>query len=325
MDFTSKKKLAKNFVKELNKGQYNTHHKLQRNEGMWKSYQKSLLIDSMLRPYPFDPIRCEKKNTEELFIFDGVQRATTIRDFFGDVFALDKKLNAIQIGDTVYDLAGKKFSELDEELKERLENFELIIYTFTDCTDEDIRNMFFRQNNGKALTNTQKRTAIEPAEVSEIVFNLACNEMFEKFLTDKQLNNDVQKDVIRETLMLINSSDEHDFTYFSAKKIDEFVIWYADNVNNDDVNILDEVMTTISNAFEEKTKLAYTSIPMILYAAYTCKKEGKDFDKFIEALRIFIEEYDVNIDYKSYLAGGTTKSTSVNGRLDYWKAIVADL
>lgn len=324
MDFTSKKKMVKNFSKELKKGVYNIHHRLQRKEGMWNAKQKSLLIDSILRSYPIDPIRCEKDG-ETFRIFDGVQRSTTIKRFLSDEFKLGKDLQPVMIDGSEYEIAGKYFSDLDDAVKDKIESFELIIYTFTDCTDEDIRNMFLRQNNGKALSNTQKRTAIEPQVVSDIVFELASNEMFEKFLTERQTNNDVSRDIIREVLMIINSSEEHDFINFGAKTIDNFVLWYAENINNDDVDVLKQVMSEINDAFEEKVKLAYTSLPMILYSGYTVKKKGKDFAKFIESLKTFIEEYDTNDTYRAYLGGGTTKPQSINGRLDYWKAIVADL
>lgn len=324
MDFTSKKKMVKNFTKELNRGVYNIQHRLQRKEGMWNAKQKSLLIDSILRSYPIDPIRCEKDG-ETYRIFDGVQRSTTLKRFLADEFKLGKDLAPVVIDGAEYEIAGKLFLELDEAVKDKIESFELIIYTFTDCTDEDIRNMFLRQNNGKALSNTQKRIAIEPQCVSDIVFELASNEMFEKFLTEKQMNSDISRDIVREALMIINSSEEHDFINFGEKSIDNFVLWYAENINNDDVEILKQVMSEINNAFEDKTKLTYTSLPMILYSAYEVKKSGKDMAKFNEALKIFIEEYDANNNYRAYLGGGTTKPQSINGRLDYWKSIVADL
>ena len=324
MDFTSKNKTAKNFTKELSKGKYNIHHRLQRKEGMWNAKQKSLLIDSILRSYPIDPIRCEKDN-ETFRIFDGVQRSTTLKRFLADEFKLSKDLNPVILDGVEYEIAGKSFSNLDTAVKDKIESFELIIYTFTDCTDEDIRNMFLRQNNGKALSNTQKRTAIEPQNVSDIVFELASNEMFEKFLTEKQINSDVSRDIIRETLMIINSSEEHDFINFSAKAIDDFVLWYSESVNNDDVEIIKQAMSEINEAFEEKIKLAHTSLPMVLYAAYEVKKSEKDFAKFIEALKIFIEEYDENDLYRSYLAGGTTKPQSINGRLNYWRGVIENL
>ena len=53
--------------------------------------------------------------------------------------------------------------------------------------------MYRRQNNGKALTNTQKRTAIESNDVSDVVFSLADHDFFLKVLSGMQLKRDVQR------------------------------------------------------------------------------------------------------------------------------------
>ncbi len=49
----------------------------------------------------------------------------------------------------------KKYAQLDEAVQDKLNDYEMTIYVFTDCTGEDIREMFTRQNNGKPLNNTQ--------------------------------------------------------------------------------------------------------------------------------------------------------------------------
>lgn len=98
MDYVVKHQSAKNFTKDINKGKYSMKHKFQRQENQWSNRQKSLLIDSMLRPYPIDPVRCEVSSDDVRRIFDGVQRATTVRDFFKeDGFRLAKDLKPVTI------------------------------------------------------------------------------------------------------------------------------------------------------------------------------------------------------------------------------------
>ena len=93
--------------------------------------------------------------------------------------------------------------------------------------------MYRRQNNGKALTNTQKRTAIESNDVSDVVFSLADHDFFLKVLSGMQLKRDVQRDLVREILMLVETNMEHDFTCFASKDINAFVTWYAENIHRD--------------------------------------------------------------------------------------------
>ncbi|MFR0074302.1 MAG: DUF262 domain-containing protein [Blautia caecimuris] len=90
-NFQAELQLCKHFQKKFEKD-YSTKHKLQRQEGQWSTTQKSLLIDSLLRSIPIDPVRCELKENEDgtkvRYIFDGVQRSTTIVNFCKDGFKL---------------------------------------------------------------------------------------------------------------------------------------------------------------------------------------------------------------------------------------------
>lgn len=323
MERNDKKILTTSFVKDMEKGKYNTHHPLQRREGQWKLYDKSLLIDSVLRNYPIDPIRVQEKEDKIKYIFDGVQRSTTFRDFLSDEFALSKKLDPVIIEGETYIIAGKKYSQLDEEVKDKIDNNAIIVYIFSDCTDEDIKEMFRRQNNGKPLSNTQKRKVFESKNVSEIIYELATHPLFDKILTEAQIKKDAANDMVRQTLMLINSTEEHDFTSFRAKDIDAFVIWYDQNINENDLNILKSALEFLNDGIEELS-IKTTSIPMMLWAAYEVIKEGKDFDLFIAKVVNFTVNYTDNLDYIA-LCSGTTSHTSVHGRFDYWKNIVASL
>lgn len=178
MEFNRKTQTVKSFARDMKNGKYNMFHKLQRKEGQWKNYEQSLLIDSMLRNYPVDPIRSEEKEDKIRYVFDGVQRSTTIRDFLNDGFKLSKKLKQVSIENTVYEIAGKKFSQLDEVVQDKITDYEIVHYIFSDCTDEDIREMFRRQNGGKPLSNTQKRKSLESDEVSAIIFDVANHPFF---------------------------------------------------------------------------------------------------------------------------------------------------
>lgn len=322
MEFNNKKQLVKTFAKDMGKGRYSTKHKCQRKEDQWSKEQKSLLIDSMLRNYPLDPIRVELKEDEKKYIFDGVQRATTVCRFIEDGYKLSKTLKPVVIDGEQYEIAGKKYSELDEAVKDKISDYELIIYIFSGCTDEDIREMFRRQNNGKPLSNTQKRTAIESDTVSEIIFSLADHQFFEKIMSPAQIRKDVNRDMIRETLMLINTNEYQDFTSFRTKDINDFIAWYDQNIIQADVDLLRGALDKLDESIEE-LKIKPTSIPMMLYAAYQCVKENKDFATFALMVSDFSNNYDSNEKYAAIFAGGgTASSESVNKRFQYWKSLV---
>ena len=321
MEFNRKTQTVKSFSRDMKNGKYNMFHKLQRKEGQWKNYEQSLLIDSMLRNYPVDPIRSEEKEDKIRYVFDGVQRSTTIRNFLNDGFKLSQKLKPVAIEGTIYDIAGKKFSQLDEVVQDKINDYEMIQYIFSDCTDEDIREMFRRQNGGKPLSNTQKRKSLESDEVSAIIFDVANHPFFAKVLSPTQLKKDVANDQIRETLMLINSTEEHSFTSFRNKDIDNFVIWYNQNINYKDIEILKETLSSLNEKFDDKVYVKPTTLQMLLYTAYKCVLNHKDFDKFMNIVNEFIDNYGSNVEYAAFCAGGTTSSNSVQGRLKYWNEL----
>lgn len=324
MDFTCKTRAVSSFVKEVAKKKYNMKHKLQRKEGQWNNMQRGELIDSLLRSYPIDPIRCEVKEDGICYVFDGVQRSTNICGYINDEYKLPKTLKPVTIDGVEYGIAGKKFSQLDEAVQDKIKTSEIQVYLFTNCTDDDIREMYRRQNNGKGLTSTQKRTAVECTEVSDVVFSLADHPFFEKLLSKTQLKRDVQRDIIREVLMLSETNTENDFTSFKSKDIDNFIAWYSDNINVEKVDLIRQALDKLDESFEsyEKVDIGTVSIPMIIFAGYRVIKDNKSFDKLVEIILDFIENYDNNEEYKQYCMSGTTAQNNVRGRLDYWRNIV---
>jgi len=321
MDFTCKTRVVSSFAKDVKRGKYNMHHKLQRKEGQWNNLQRGELIDSLLRSYPIDPIRCELKEDKINYVFDGIQRSTNICNYINDQYKLPKNLNPIILDDIQYDIAGKKFSQLDEIVQDKIKAAEIQVYIFTDCTDEDIREMYRRQNNGKSLSNTQKRTAIESDELSEMVFFLADHPFFKKVLTKTQLKRDVNRDIIRQTLMLIETNNENDFTSFRSNDINNFITWYSDNINFSKINLLEQALNKLNESFDE-VKIPITSIPMVLYSGYRILKDKKSFSKLVNIINEFLVGYDENEEYKQFLLQGTSSQKNVRGRLDYWREII---
>lgn len=317
MEFNSKTRALPTFVRDVEKGKYNMNHKLQRQEGQWNALQRSKLIDSLLRSYPIDPIRCEVKDGIN-YIFDGVQRSTNLRDYFSDGFKLHKNLNPVTIDGKTYLIAGKKYSQLDEAVQDKLKSCEIQVYLFTDCTDEDVKEMFRRQNGGKVLSNLQKRSAMESNELGEIVFNLASHPFFKKVLGKTQLKRDLQKDIIREVIMLTETNAENDFTSFKSKDIDSFLIWYQDYINEDKIDLIKQSLDKLDKSFDE-LKINVLSIPMIIFAGYRTLKDKKSFSSLIDKINDFVANYDTNEEYKQYCQGGTTAQVNVCGRLDYWR------
>ena len=321
MESTCRTRTVQSLVKSMNNNKISLTHKLQRPEDQWSKHAKSLLIDSLLRKMPVNPTYAIK-DEDGLSIIDGVQRLSTIRDYVNDKFSLSKDLDDINIDGQDINISGLKFSKLDENVKQTLLDAELQIYELSNCSEWEVRELFKRQNAGKPLNSRQLRVVLSSDKFNEEVSNLVNHPLMEKITSKTQRKNGTARDVIVQTIMLISTNQDNDYTSFRTKDIDKFVIENAEKFNNFD--ILEEAMTRLDNAIEN-IKIASTSIPMMLYAAYKIHKDKKSFEKLIDEIVKFCDEYDNNIEYKKFLEQGTTNSVNVRGRFDYWRNIVRTL
>lgn len=320
MDYTCRTKTLQALFKAMDKETISLSHKLQRPEGQWNRKQKSDLIDSLLRKYPINPTY-GIKTEGSVSVIDGVQRLSTVRDFLSDKFALSKDMETVIVNGEEKNISGLKFSKLDEDTRDAILNSELQLYELTDCTEKDVREMFRRQNAGKVLNPRQLRVVYESDEFSEIVYSLANHPFMNKLMTPTQRKNGTDRDIIIQTLMLISTNNEHDFTSFKTKDMDTFVRDYADSISNEKIEVLKTTMDKFDETFDE-IKIPITSLAMILYSGYRIQKDKKSFSKLIELVNEFLTNYDTNEEYKQYVLNGTGQAVNVRGRLDYWRNLI---
>ena len=317
MDYTCRTKTLQALVKAMDKGTILLSHKLQRPEGQWNRRQKTDLIDSLLRKYPINPTYAIKE-VGICSVIDGVQRLSCVRDFISDKFALSKDMESVIVNDEEKCLAGLKFSKLDDDTKDAILNSELQVYELTDCAEKDVREMFRRQNAGKPLNGKQLRVIHESDEFSETVYSLAIHPFMNKLMTKAQRKNGTDRDLIIQTLMLIETNQEHEFVSFRTKDMDVFVSNYSDSISQEKIDTLKTAMDKFDESFE-KIKVPVTSIPMILYSGYRILKDNKSFDKLVDTINDFLNGYENNEDYKQFVQSGTSGAENVRGRFDWWR------
>ena len=184
--------------------------------------------------------------------------------------------------------------------------------------------MFRRQNAGRPLNGRQLRVVHESDEFSEIVYSLATHPFMNKLMTKTQRKNGTDRDLIIQTLMLMETNQENDFTSFRTNDIDAFVVNHSDSISQDKVDMLEMALNKYDEAFE-KIKVPVTSISFILYSGYRIVKDNKDFSKLVELVDDFLNNYDFNEEYKQYVQSGTSSSENVRGRLDWWREKIKTL
>lgn len=306
------------------KGNISFSHKLQRPIGQWSPKMKSLLIHSLLSGFPVNPIYTVEDGGT-IYTLDGSQRTSTCIAYVNNEFALSKDTPNVVIystenGESIakeYEIAGKKFKKLDEEVQSTLLACSLEFCTLSDYTDDEVKEMFRRQNTSKPLSGKLLRIVHESDAFSDAVYSLATHPFMNKLVTPTQRKNGTDRDLIIQTLMLICTNTENDFTSFRNKDIDVFVQDHGDE-SLDKIDVLSSAMDAFNEAFDE-IKIPVTSMPMVLYSGYRVKKDKKSFSKLVDIINEFLAGYDTNEEYKQFVQSGTSAQENVRGRLDWWR------
>lgn len=299
-------------------------HKLQRRESVWSNPNKSLLIDSLLRGYIVPPVYTIIEDGIQ-YVIDGVQRLSTLKGFYNDEFSISKKAEPVVIEGTEYNIAGLKFSKLDQIVKDELDSSAITVYEITEYTDKDVREMFRRLNSGKPLNTSQKLTPDMSDELSNAIFDIVSLPFFERRLTPAQLKSSVDQSIALETLMLCSTDKDNDFTSFRGTDKKKFIEFYNDQIDSEKIELIKTSINKLDKSIEEDVKIPKTSISVLCFASYRVYKDKKSFEKFALKVNEFLSTYDSSTEYKDKLMNGTNSSESVQARLDYWKAQIKAL
>lgn len=315
---------------QYKKGNISFSHRLQRPIGQWSPRMKSLLIHSLLTGIPINPIYVVEENNI-LYTLDGSQRVSTCIDYINNKFAISKDIPNITLltnengeqAEREYIIAGKKFSKLDEEVRNTLLACGLQFCMLTSYTDTEVNEMFSRQNSGKPLSNKLLRVTKQSSEFGDMIYSLTQHPFMNKLVTKTQKKNGADRDLIVQSLMLINTTQDKEFLSFRSKDIDSFIVDYGDNCIEKS-EYIKEVFNKLDSAFEE-IKIPITTAPMMIYAGYRVVKNKGSFSKFIELVNSFIDTYNENEEYKQFVSRGTTSIENVRGRFEYWKTLIKSI
>ena len=148
MKTSSKERTLQWICNQSKKGNISFSHKLQRPINQWNSKMKSLLIHSLLVGFPVNPIYVVDQEGI-IYTLDGSQRTSTCIAYVNNEFALSKDTPNITItsnenGESItkeYEIAGKKFKKLDEEVQSTLLACSLEFCTLSDYTDDATRQI----------------------------------------------------------------------------------------------------------------------------------------------------------------------------------------
>ena len=304
------------------------NHPIQRQSAQWTNEQQSLLIHSMLDNFPVPSVYIHKiesvevdakgKHSYAYSVLDGKQRMTTVFSYIDGEYALADDTPDVTIEDTVYEIAGKYFDDLDDDVQQEILRFKFNIQAFEDVTDDIIEEVFFRLNNSTPLTKPQKAKPL--MGVSNSIF---INEILaSRFFTDKcnftkrQLTQSADLCTLLQGMMLLdNKYREYDFPNISDDEAMAYSKWINGNYPDECRCKVKKIVAFLDNIFYQKEKnLRKINIPILFLMAdkaLSLSISGTNFRRW------FVDFFDKHKDeYGQYCSSGSIKKEKTLGRIE---------
>ena len=299
----------------------------QRHSGMWSPILKSNLVWSMLADSYIPPIvllkdkRGEDSKGKDIFgyqVLEGQQRLiTTLFPFLNDEWTLHGSVEPVEVDGFTYDIAGRKFSELEEELQDIIKNYRFTVQAIENYTMEEAEKLYFNINSGVALSAMQKGKAKLGTELIEFHNTLLAGSFFTQGIniTEKQALNEDDLLMLMQGMALLDMKNTgRDFKTISASAM----LGYAESIrgsySEDAQQTLMEIVDYLDKAFPTKNKfLRKNNTPIVIVMASIALEQNVE----AEAFRAFVNDFANSLypDYEEASGSGNVKITNVKQRL----------
>lgn len=143
------------YCQGLVKSEILVNRNYQRSDKVWPDQARSFLIETILLGYPIPKFFLHQKidiKSRKAFkeIVDGQQRSAAIRDFYNDELRISTKSE-------VEELAGRTYSELEEEHQANFLNYALAIDLLVAAEESEVREVFRRMNSYTVPLNFEEQ------------------------------------------------------------------------------------------------------------------------------------------------------------------------
>lgn len=323
--------------KQLKKKRIRDDHILQRHSGQWKGFARSEFISDVLRGKSLTQIIISeeiKNGIKMQWLIDGKQRCTTLDDYLHDGFAISKNIKNYNInyqapkmdedGNEIlnedgfaefewksFDVRGKKFSQLPEELQDIFKDRQIPVLYNMNCTKKDIADDIARFNRSRPMNKAQNGWLGLEESFAEFVEKIAKMQFFQpEFAGSTYTKNSNISGAIRR--IIVESIMVSDFIedYCDFDKMCEFLSEEASDSNFTEFYSLVERLTVICNT-EKIASLFCVKDSFLWFGLFSrFSKLGLEDCKFAEFMTDFESLKKKKINNKSFDdILGETKST----------------
>lgn len=304
------------------------NHPIQRQSAQWDNEQQSLLIHSMLANFPVPAVYVHKTESIEVdakgkhsytySVLDGKQRMTTVFSFINGEYALSEDIPDVEIEDVTYEIAGKYFEDLDEDVQQEILRFRFNIQAFEDVTNEMIEDIFFRLNNSTPLTKSQKARPLMGVENSIFINDILAGRFFTEKCTFSKMQlkrSDDMCTLLQGMMLLDNKYRDYDFSSISADEVMNYSQYIKNNYPDECKDRLKRIIGFLNNVFYMKDKnLKKVNIPVLFLIADKALAESITGTNFRRWYNSFFEEHKK--EYNLYCSSGSIKKEKTLGRIE---------
>lgn len=312
----------------------------------WDNGKKSRLIESFIMNVPLPPIFLYEYDYSKFEVMDGLQRLTTIYDFYSGDFALESM-------GYWKELEGKKYNDLPEEIQKGIDRryiSSIVLLEETAKTPEEAEELkqivFERLNSGgEKLTPQETRNALYNGDFNQLCIKLSKNEKF-KIMWDIPINDEelLQSETYRKMgdVELVLRFFAYRFLDTLTGTVEGFLDDYLKNANNFPKETLErleqlfnDTIDTIYDIFGEEAFLPPK------YERQTNKPQKTIYDPLMQSIAKHIAEkekllsqaeaikenkynnpHEINGERLFY--GRNTSPGVVKNRIDYFDNLLAN-
>lgn len=255
--------MLKTLLNMFKRKQIDKNHPLQRKPDQWTDEAKSGLVATIIKGEDVDSIKiCEQiLNSVEfiLWLIDGLQRLTVLEEFRNNAFKIGKALempfvyyqkeNKNGEMETIeYDLRGKFFKDLPEELQDAYDSYAIDVVKHLDCTDEEVAYHIGRYNRQTSM-NTNQKNILPMYKVAKFIKIISDNNVFFKecsTCTEIEKRKGVIDRVVSESIMTMFHLDR----WAKGKTMSKYL---NENASEEEFKIFEDELNRLSKIVDKKT------------------------------------------------------------------------
>lgn len=300
--------------KKLRKHQIKDDHPLQRSSGQWKASDKSELISDILQGRALTQIIISEEIKEGItmhWLIDGKQRCTNIDDFINDGFAISKNIQIYNIQyqtdkmdedgtvvfnedgfplteNKMFDIRGKKFSQLPEELRDKFLEYQVPVMMNLNCTKKEIAYDIARFNRCRPMNVAQNGWTGIDEDFAEYIDKILKMPFFQDGAENssyRESNNrsGMMRRMIVESIMVSDFLDDFNKDF---KKICRYLSEEANDSNFIEFYELIERLNTVAN--EEVSELFNIKDSFLWFGLFSrFSRLGMEDRRFVDFLTEF--------------------------------------